>query len=81
MTMMYAGLCERLRSLGCKQVVSMDNFREPNFELVAELLFWLLRRCCWLYLLSLAVLLLLLAASCRASQRSRAMPLCDIMQI
>lgn len=23
----------------------MENFRTPNFELVAELLFWLLQRC------------------------------------
>lgn len=38
------GLCERMRALGCKQFVSMENFRTPNFELVAELLFWLLRR-------------------------------------
>eukprot|EP00892_Ulva_mutabilis_P007569 jgi/Ulvmu1/5184/UM021_0201.1 len=37
-------LCERMRALGCKQVVSMENFRTPNFELVAELLFWLLKR-------------------------------------
>jgi Clusterin-associated protein-1 len=41
----YAGLCERMRALGCKQVISMENFRTPNFELVAELLFWLLKRC------------------------------------
>ena len=34
-----------MRALGCKQVVSMENFRSPNFELVAELLYWLLRRC------------------------------------
>lgn len=40
----FAGLCERMRALGCKQVVSMENFRTPNFELVAELLFWLLQR-------------------------------------
>jgi Clusterin-associated protein-1 len=39
-----AGLCERLRSLGCKQLVSMENFRSPNFVLVAELLYWLLKR-------------------------------------
>ena len=39
-----AGLCERMRSLGCTQVVSMENFRSPNFELVADLLFWLLKR-------------------------------------
>lgn len=37
-------LCERMRALGCKQLVSMENFRTPNFELVAELLFWLLQR-------------------------------------
>ena len=34
-----------MRALGCKQFVSMENFRTPNFELVADLLFWLLRRC------------------------------------
>lgn len=43
--LLRAGLCERMRSLGCSQVVSMENFRSPNFELVADLLFWLLKRC------------------------------------
>lgn len=44
MVLPFAGLCERMRALGCKQVISMENFRTPNFELVAELLFWLLQR-------------------------------------
>jgi hypothetical protein len=43
-TLCTTGLCERMRDLGCKQVISMENFRSPNFELVAELLYWLLKR-------------------------------------
>ena len=31
---------EILRALGFTRNVSMENFREPNFELVAELLYW-----------------------------------------
>merc|ERR1712232_100647 len=35
---------EMMRSLGYPRLVSMENFRQPNFELVADLLDWLLRR-------------------------------------
>jgi hypothetical protein len=35
---------EILRALGYKRTVSMDNFRTPNFELVADVLSWLLKR-------------------------------------
>ena len=35
---------EILRALGYKRTVSMDNFRTPNFELVADILSWLLKR-------------------------------------
>lgn len=36
--------CEMMRSLGYHRPVSMENFRTPNFELVSELLDWLIRR-------------------------------------
>ena len=35
---------ETLRSLGYPRIVSIENFRRPNFELVADCLFWLLHR-------------------------------------
>eukprot|EP00930_Biecheleria_cincta_P082492 TRINITY_DN72215_c0_g1_i1.p1 TRINITY_DN72215_c0_g1~~TRINITY_DN72215_c0_g1_i1.p1 ORF type:complete len:445 (+),score=120.45 TRINITY_DN72215_c0_g1_i1:32-1336(+) len=36
--------CEMMRSLGYPRIISMENFRTPNFELVADLLDWLLHR-------------------------------------
>eukprot|EP00933_Yihiella_yeosuensis_P035437 TRINITY_DN2898_c0_g1_i1.p1 TRINITY_DN2898_c0_g1~~TRINITY_DN2898_c0_g1_i1.p1 ORF type:complete len:480 (+),score=120.37 TRINITY_DN2898_c0_g1_i1:103-1440(+) len=36
--------CEIMRSLGYNRLVSMENFRTPNFELVADILDWLLHR-------------------------------------
>jgi len=36
--------CEVMRSLGYHRPVSVENFRTPNFELVADLLDWLLHR-------------------------------------
>mmetsp|Transcript_52106 Transcript_52106/g.97473 ORF Transcript_52106/g.97473 Transcript_52106/m.97473 type:complete len:443 (-) Transcript_52106:95-1423(-) len=36
--------CEIMRSLGYPRLLSMDNFRTPNFELVADILDWLLHR-------------------------------------
>ena len=36
--------CEMMRSLGYHRPISMENFRTPNFELVADLLDWLLHR-------------------------------------
>mmetsp|Transcript_8959 Transcript_8959/g.16123 ORF Transcript_8959/g.16123 Transcript_8959/m.16123 type:complete len:420 (-) Transcript_8959:14-1273(-) len=35
---------EVMRSLGYPRMVSMENFRNPNFELVADCLYWLLQR-------------------------------------
>ena len=34
-----------MRSLGYPRLISMENFRTPNFELVADCLYWLLQRC------------------------------------
>jgi len=36
--------CEMMRSLGYHRLISMENFRTPNFELVADILDWLLHR-------------------------------------
>lgn len=33
-----------LRSLGYPRLVSMENFKKPNFELVADILYWLAQR-------------------------------------
>jgi hypothetical protein len=33
-----------MRSLGYPRIISMENFRNPNFELVADCLDWLLQR-------------------------------------
>jgi len=35
---------ETMKFLGYPRIISMDNFRTPNFELVADVLFWLLKR-------------------------------------
>eukprot|EP00747_Dinoflagellata_sp_TGD_P093095 gnl/TRDRNA2_/TRDRNA2_165640_c0_seq1.p1 gnl/TRDRNA2_/TRDRNA2_165640_c0~~gnl/TRDRNA2_/TRDRNA2_165640_c0_seq1.p1 ORF type:complete len:446 (-),score=125.79 gnl/TRDRNA2_/TRDRNA2_165640_c0_seq1:202-1539(-) len=35
---------EMMRALGYHRIVSMENFRTPNFELVADILDWLLHR-------------------------------------
>lgn len=35
---------ERMKALGYPRIISMDNFRTPNFELVADILYWLLKR-------------------------------------
>jgi len=32
--------CEIMRALGYHRNISMENFRDPNFELVADILFW-----------------------------------------
>ena len=32
--------CEIMRALGYHRNISMENFREPNFELVADVLYW-----------------------------------------
>jgi len=36
--------CELMRALGYPRLVSMENFRSPNFELTADILDWLLHR-------------------------------------
>ena len=32
--------CEIMRALGYHRNISMENFRDPNFELVADILYW-----------------------------------------
>lgn len=34
-----------MKSLGYPRLISMENFRLPNFELVADCLYWLVQRC------------------------------------
>ncbi len=36
--------CEIMRALGYPRLISMENFRNPNFELVADILYWLAMR-------------------------------------
>lgn len=33
-----------MRALGYPRLISMENFRNPNFQLVAEILIWLVKR-------------------------------------
>jgi clusterin-associated protein 1 len=33
-----------MRSLGYNRLISMENFKKPNFELVADILYWLSMR-------------------------------------
>lgn len=33
-----------MRALGYPRLISMENFRTPNFELVADTLYWLVHR-------------------------------------
>ena len=35
---------EHMRALGYQRLVSVENFREPNFELVASVLYWMVKR-------------------------------------
>lgn len=35
---------EMMKSLGYQRLISVENFRTPNFELVADVLFWLVHR-------------------------------------
>ena len=37
-------LTEMMRALGYPRIVSLENFRQPNFGLVAEMLGWLVKR-------------------------------------
>ena len=32
--------CEIMRALGFQRPISLENFREPNFELIAEIMYW-----------------------------------------
>jgi len=36
--------CETMRALGYPRLISLENFRKPNFELVADILYWLALR-------------------------------------
>eukprot|EP00743_Colponemidia_sp_Colp-15_P002266 GILK01002456.1.p1 GENE.GILK01002456.1~~GILK01002456.1.p1 ORF type:complete len:441 (+),score=102.48 GILK01002456.1:114-1436(+) len=36
--------CEIMRALGYPRLISVENFRTPNFELVADILFWMVHR-------------------------------------
>jgi len=36
--------CEIMRSLNYPRIISMENFRVPNFKLTAEIIFWLVKR-------------------------------------
>ena len=36
--------CEIMRALGYPRIISIENFRRPNFELVANVLYWLAQR-------------------------------------
>lgn len=38
---------EMMRALGYPRLISMENFRKPNFTLVAEILIWLVKRYGW----------------------------------
>ena len=35
---------EIMRTLGYPRLISVENFRSPNFELVADILYWLVHR-------------------------------------
>jgi len=37
-------LTEMMRALGYPRLISLENFRQPNFQLVAEMLSWLVKR-------------------------------------
>ena len=37
--------CEIMRALGYPRLISTENFRQPNFALVADCLDWLVKRC------------------------------------
>ncbi|KAF1789493.1 Clusterin-associated protein-1 [Phytophthora cactorum] len=37
-------LTEMMRSLGYPRPISMENFRKPNFELVSDLLYWMVKK-------------------------------------
>ena len=37
-------LTEMMRALGYPRLISLENFRHPNFQLVGEMLSWLVKR-------------------------------------
>lgn len=37
-------LCEMLRALNYTRIVSLENFSKPNFELIADILYWLAQK-------------------------------------
>lgn len=37
-------LCEMLRALNYNRLVSLENFSRPNFELIADILYWLAQK-------------------------------------
>jgi hypothetical protein len=41
---LHAAFTETMKSLGYPRLISLDNFRTPNFELVADCLHWLIQR-------------------------------------
>ena len=41
---LFVDFTEMMRALGYPRLISMENFRSPNFALVAEVLMWLVRR-------------------------------------
>lgn len=40
----FTDCAEMLRAMGFKRLISVENFRSPNFPLVAEILTWLVHR-------------------------------------
>lgn len=40
----HADFTEIMRALGYPRLVSLDNFRVPNFQLVADALYWMVKR-------------------------------------
>jgi hypothetical protein len=40
----FPDFTEMMRALGYSRLISMENFRNPNFPLVAEILIWLVKR-------------------------------------
>lgn len=40
----FLDFTEMMRALGYPRLISMENFRNPNFPLVAEVLKWLVKR-------------------------------------
>lgn len=41
---LFSDFTEMMRGLGYPRLISVDNFRTPNFELVADILYWMVKR-------------------------------------